>query len=220
MPATRAQFQEDLEMLRVDVGALGAMAEDAVVGSLRALLGDDRGAAHDVVAGDDRLDAFFVALEERAYGLVARQAPVAADLRVLMSSLRVISDFEKTGDRAVTVAKAALADWPREPHTLGILGRMGDLALELLHAARRAWVDQDLLLASELKHRDDVLDGTYRQLVAHLLTQQGPCAPSLVLHAHAAGRNLERAADHAVIVGERVGYMLTGDPGALAAEVG
>ena len=125
----RTQFQDALEMLRVDVGALGLMAEEAVTGSLRALLGDDASAAHAVIAGDDRLDSLFVALEERAYALVALQAPVAADLRALMSSLRVMADFEKTGDRAVAVAKSALADWHREPATISLLGRMGDLAL-------------------------------------------------------------------------------------------
>lgn len=216
----RTQFQEALEMLRVDVAALGLMAEEAVTGSLRALLGDDASAARAVIAGDDRLDALFVALEERAYALVALQAPVAADLRALMSSLRVMADFEKTGDRAVAVAKSALADWHREPTTIALLGRMGDLALELLCAARRAWLEQDLLVASDLKRRDDVLDGTFRELVAHLLAQSGPHAPGLVLHAHTAGRNLERIADHAVIVGERVSYVLTGDPSALAAEIG
>ncbi len=217
MPS-RAQFQEALEMLRVDVDALGLMAEQAVTGAMRALLGEDESVATDVIAGDDRIDAFFVALEERAYALVAQQAPVAADLRFLMSSLRVMADYEKTGDRAVAVAKSVLTDWEREPVTIALLGRMGDLALTLLGSARSAWLDQDLFVASDLKRRDDVLDGTFRQLVAHLLAQQGPGAPSLVLHAHAAGRNLERIADHAVIIGERVSYMLTGDPSALAAE--
>lgn len=218
--ATRAQFREALEMLRVDVDALGLMAERAVNGALRALLGDDRSAADDVVTGDDRTDALFVVLEERAYALVAQQAPVAADLRFLMASLRVMADYEKTGDRAVAVAKSALADWDREPTTTSILGRMGDLALRSISSARRAWLDQDLLLASDLKRRDDALDGTYRRLVAHLLVQHGAGAPSLVLYAHAAGRNLERIADHAVIIGERVSYMLTGNPSALAAEIG
>jgi len=217
--ATRGQFREDQEMLRVDVDALGLMAERAVTGAMQALLGDDQSAADEVVAGDDRLDALFVVLEERAYALVAQQAPVAADLRFLMSSLRVMADYEKTGDRAVAVAKSALADWDREPTAIALLGRMGDLALTLLGSARDAWLHQDLYVASDLKRRDDVLDGTFRELIAHLLTQQGPGAPSLVLHAHAAGRNLERIADHAVIIGERVSYMLTGDPSALAAEI-
>ena len=219
MTPTRTQFHEARELLRVDVDALGLLAERAVVGAMTSLLGDDAGAARAVVAGDDQIDAMFVALEERAYALLARQAPVAADLRFLLSALRVMADFEKTGDRAVAVAKSSLADWEREPVTIGLLGRMGDLALGLLASARAAWLEQDLFVASDLKRRDDVLDGTFRELVAHLLTRQGPGAPSLVLHAHAAGRNLERIADHAVIIGERVSYMLTGDPSALAAEI-
>jgi len=217
--AARALFQEELDALRVDVDALGLMAQSAVTGSLRALLGDDRFAADTVLAGDDRIDALFVVLEERAYALVAKQAPVAADLRFLMSALRVMADYEKTGDRAVAVAKSALADWDREPNAVALLGRMGDLALTLLTSARAAWLDQDLVVASDLKRRDDVLDVTYRRLVAHLLAQSGSGAPSLVMHAHAAGRNIERIADHAVIIGERVSYMLTGDPSALAAEI-
>jgi len=217
---TRMQFRESLDMLRVDVDALGMMAQEAVVGALGALLGDDRRMAERVLASDDRIDDLFVALEERAYGLVAQQAPVAADLRFLMSSLRVMADYEKTGDRAVAVAKSALANWEREPTTIALLGRMGDLALAALTSARRAWLDQDFGMAADLKSSDDVLDACFRQLVAHLLTQQGPGAPGLVLHAHAAGRNLERIADHAVIIGDRVSYMLTGDPSALAAEIG
>jgi len=217
--ATRTQFQESLDMLRVDVDVLGLMAQEAVTGALGALIGDDRLLAERVLAGDDRIDDLFVALEERAYALVARQAPVAANLRLLMSSLRVMADYEKTGDRAVAVAKSALADWDREPITISLLGRMGDLALAALTSARGAWLDEDLQAAAQLKGSDHVLDGCYRQLVAHLLGQEGPGAPSLVLHAHAAGRNLERIADHAVIIGDRVSYMLTGDPSALAAEV-
>lgn len=216
----RALFQEALESLRVDVDVLGIMAEEAVAGAMRALLSDDRSAAEAVLGGDDRIDALFVALEERCYALVAQQAPVAADLRFLMSSLRVMADYEKTGDRAVAVAKSALADWDREPATIALLGRMGDLALTLLRSARTVWLHQDLLLASDLKQRDDVLDGTFRELVAHLLNQPGRTSPSLVLHAYTAGRNLERIADHAVIIGDRVSYMLTGDPSALAAEIG
>lgn len=219
MTAARARFQEAMDALRVDVDTLGMLAQQAVIGAMTALLGDDVSAAADVVAGDDRIDSLFVTLEERAYALVAKQAPVAADLRFLMSSLRVMADYEKTGDRAVAVAKSALAEWEREPVTVALLGRMGDLALTLLRSARKAWKDQDLLSASDLKNRDDVLDSTYRQLVAHLLDQRGAGAPSLVLHAHAAGRNLERIADHAVIIGERVSYVLTGDPSALAAEI-
>jgi phosphate transport system protein len=136
-----------------------------------------------------------------------------------MSALRVMSDYEKAGDRAVSIAKAAVADWEREPTTLRLLGRMGDLALALIAAARQAWLDQDLAIASDLKRRDADLDGCYTRLVAHLLAQQGDNTTGLVLYAYAAGRNLERIADHAVMIGERVSYLVTGDPSALAAEI-
>lgn len=218
MPA-RAQFQEALDALRVDVDALGQLAEEATTGAVAALIGDDRELAMRIVAGDDRLDALFVALEQRTYALIARQAPVAYDLRFLMSALRVMADYEKGGDRAVAVAKIALADWYREGPTIALLGRMGDLALGLLRGAREAWLEQDLVIATGLKRRDDVLDSCYRRLTAHLLNQHGPDVGVLVLHAHAAGRNLERIADHAVMIGERVSYLLTGDPSALAAEI-
>jgi phosphate transport system protein len=216
----RYHFHQSLEMLRVDVDVLGRMASDAVSRALAALLADDRSVAYGVLAGDDRLDDLFVALEERAYALIAQQAPVATDLRFLMSALRVMADYEKIGDRAVSLAKAALEEWDREPTSLCLLGRMGDLALRLLGAARQAWLDQDFRTASDLKRQDDALDSCYRTLVAHLLAQQGEGATSLVLHAYAAGRNLERIADHAVMIGERVSYLLTGDPSALGAEIG
>ena len=215
----RDGLEAALDALRVDVDVLGLLAERAVTGSVAALVGDDRDRARAVIDGDDRVDELFVALEERAYVIVATQAPVATDLRFLLSALRVMADYEKTGDRAVAVAKTALADWEREPVTLGLLGRMGDLALELVDGARKAWLDPDLALAAGLKGRDNALDACYRHLVRHLIARDGPGATVLVLHAHAAGRNLERIADHAVIIGDRVSYMLTGDPSALVAEI-
>lgn len=215
----RALFGEALDALRVDVDVIGAMAQDAVAGALGALIGSDQELAQEVVSHDDRLDALFVALEERAYALVAQQAPVATDLRFLMSALRVMADYEKTGDRAVAVAKAVFAEWDREATTLSLLGRMGDQAMSMLSAARKAWLEQDLAVAAGLNSRDDSLDECYRALVSHLLSQDGPHAANLALHAHAAGRNIERIADHAVMIGDRVSYLLTGDPSALAAEI-
>lgn len=214
----RVHFGEAMEALRVDVDALGSMAEHAVAVAVAALV-DDRSGAAAVIAGDDRIDALFVALEGRAYSLIAQQAPVARDLRFLMASLRVMADFEKIGDRAVAVAKTCQQEWTRESQTLRLLGRMGDLALGLVRDARTTWLDQNLKLATTLSSRDAALDACYRSLVAHLLVQEGPLASMLVLHAHAAGRNLERIADHAVMIGERVAYLLTGDPSALEAEI-
>jgi phosphate transport system protein len=216
----RVAFQEALGTLRADVDWLGALAEEAVRGAVGALVGDDGTKAELVIAGDDDLDRLFVALEERAYQLMARQAPVAADLRFLVSSLRVMADYERTGDLAVAIAKLARVDWARESTSLVLLGQMADIALDLVASARRAWRDEDLELAGALERRDDALDACFRRLAAHLLAQDGPEASGLVFHALLAGRHLERIADHAVAVGDRVVYMITGDPSYLAAEIG
>jgi phosphate transport system protein len=215
----RVQFHEAIGTLRADVDWLGSMAEDAVRAAAGALIDGDSTKAEVVVAGDDELDSLFVTLEERAYSLIARQAPVAIDLRFLVSALRVMADFERTGDLAVAVAKLALVPWERETLSLGLLRDMADIALDLLVDARRAWREEDLIVAAELERRDDALDKTFRRLAAHLLDQHGPDASGLVFHALLAGRHLERIADHAVAVGDRVVYMLTGDPNSLAAEI-
>jgi phosphate transport system protein len=215
----RAQFHEAIGTLRADVDWLGSMAEDAVRAATDALITDDRAKAEVVIDGDDEMDALFVSLEERAYSLIAQQAPVAIDLRFLVSALRVMADWERTGDLAVSVAKLALVGWERERVALALLRRMADSALELLADARTAWRDQDLQLAAALERRDDALDATFRRLTAHLLGQHGPDASVLVFHGLLGGRHLERIADHAVAVGDRVVYMLTGDPRSLAAEI-
>jgi phosphate transport system protein len=215
----RVQFHEAIGTLRADVDWLGSMAEDAVRAAADALIEGEPIKAEVVVAGDDELDSLFVTLEERAYSLIARQAPVAIDLRFLVSALRVMADYERTGDLAVSVAKLALVPWEREPISLSLLRRMADSAIALLADARRAWRENDLRLAAQLERRDDALDTTFRRLSAHLLTQHGPDASGLVFHGLLAGRHLERIADHAVAVGDRIVYMLTGDPHSLAAEI-
>src|SRR4051812_18324746 len=216
---TRLTFQEAMGALRADIAWLGSMAEDAVRSAGQALLSGDRARAEVVISGDDELDSLFLQLEQRAYELIARNAPVAIDLRFLVSSLRVMSDFERTGDGAVSLAKIARLDWEREPVSVRLLTQMAVGAVDLVAEARAAWREQDVERAARLELKDDALDDAYRQLTAHLLVQHGPDASGLVLHALLAGRHLERIADHAVAVGDRVLYLMTGDPASLAAEI-
>ena len=215
----RIGFREALGALRADVHWLGSLAEDAVKQATAALFSGDHRAAALVIAGDDELDLLFLELEQRAYSLIAQQAPVAIDLRFLLSAVRVMADFERMGDQAVAIAQLAQKEWDREPTAVALLERMAQLAITLVSDAKRAWREQHLELAADLERRDDALDACYRRLTAHLLNQHGPDVSGLVMNALLAGRNLERIADHAVAVGERVRYMLTGDPDSLAAEI-
>jgi phosphate transport system protein len=207
---TRVSFQEAMGALRANVDWLGSLAEDAVRGAAVALLDADEVRAEVVIVGDGDIDQLFVTLEQEAYHLIARQAPVAADLRFLVSSLRVMADWERTGGLAVWVAKLAAERWEREPGTMAILREMADGALALVGEARLAWREKDLELAADLVGRGNALDGGYGRLTSHLLAQQGPDTNNLVMHALLAGRHIDRIADHAVAVGDRVTYMLTG----------
>src|SRR5207302_3200278 len=117
---------------------------------------------------------------------------------------------EIMGDRAVSVAKHALAEWERDPTVLGLLDQMAEQAGDLIRDARTAWREQDLGLAARLEQRDDALDNTYVQLTVELLAQHNADANALVMHAMLVGRHLERIADHAVAIGDRVRYMVTG----------
>jgi phosphate transport system protein len=216
---TRVSFQEAMGALRANVDWLGSLAEEAVRGASAALLhGDDR-RAEAVIAGDEELDELFVTLEQEAYHLIARQAPVAADLRFLVSSLRVMADWERTGGLAVWIARLAVDDWVREAATMAILAEMADGAISVLCQAREAWREKDLEVATELVAGGVGLDCGYRRLTAHLLTQSGPDANSLVMHALLAGRHIDRIADHARAVGDRIVYMVSGTTAPRPAEV-
>jgi phosphate transport system protein len=217
---TRVSFQEAIGALRANVDWLGSLAEEAVRDATQALLTADVARAQAVVLGDADIDELFVTLEQESYHLIAQQAPVAADLRFLVSAVRVMADWERTGGLAVWVAKLAAEDWPREPATMEILGEMAAGALALVSEARVAWSQKDLEVADDLMRLDNALPGGYARLSAHLLAQSGPDARSLVMHAMLAGRHISRIADHAVAVADRVVYMLTGKAPARVASTG
>jgi phosphate transport system protein len=217
---TRVSFQEAMGALRANVDWLGSLAEEAVRSATGALVAGDALKAERVMAGDPQLDGLLVTLEQEAYALIAQQAPVATDLRFLVSSLRVMADWQRTGGLAMWVAELAVEEWWREPGAMAILREMADGALLLLGEARQAWREKDLELARDLVRRDPASADGYRRLTARLLAQEGPEANGLVMHAHLAGRHIDRIADHAVAVGDRVAYMLTGTTTQRSAVIG
>lgn len=196
--------------------------DEALQRSTQVLLTGDLELADTVVAGDDEIDAMFVSLAERSYELVARQSPVASDLRLVVSVLRIIGDLERTGDLCLRIVKSA-------PHhdlivsskgTFGILREMAHEAINLYRIAFQAWSAQDLRLARSLEERDDAMDAHYARLMAAIMRLEGPRAVPQAIQTMLAGRALERIADHSVMVGERLRYMLTGDTQSLSNEIG
>lgn len=196
--------------------------DQALDRSTQVLLEGDEELAAEVVAGDDEIDAMLVSLTERCYDLLVRQSPVASDLRLVVSVLRILYDLERTGDLCLRIVKLA----PDQPllasnaETFEILAAMAGEARTLFSLSVRAWASQDLRLARTLEERDDAMDQHNVTLMAGIMRITGPDAIQAAISTLLAGRALERIADHSVMIGERLRYMLTGDVGSLSKEIG
>lgn len=217
----RKSFREELDQLRIQVELMGVKV-DQNLERMRIVVNDGDCVIADVaVAYDDDIDAMNVSLTERCYDVLARENPMASDLRFVVSVLRILSELERVGDLALRVVKLNpyRALWAANGVTFDILVSMCDVAIDAYREALRAWSAQDLTLATDLARRVNTMDAHYERLTAELLRLTGPDAVRIATHTLIAGRSLERIADHAAIIGARLRYLLTGDPDHLSAEV-
>lgn len=170
---------------------------------------------------DNEIDAMNVSLTERCYLLLSRESPVATDLRFIVSVLRIVSEFERIGDLALRVVNLTPRHelLTRSEVLFDILVTIADEAVEYYRVALRAWSAQDLRLSTELATQTRSLDVYYERLTGELQRLDGPDAVPIAMAAFAAGRSLERIADHSGIIGARLRYLITGEPAHLAAEV-
>jgi phosphate transport system protein len=217
----RQGFHEELEQLRLQVELMGVRVDENLERMRIVLRTGDELLAASSFAADDDIDAMNVSLTERCYLLLGREAPVASDLRFIVSVVRIISELERVGDLALRVVKL----WPEQPVlretgvVWDILLTLADEAVELFRTALRAWSTQDLGLATTLATQGRGLDLYYERLVIELQRLQGTDAVRVAMDALVAGRALERIADHSAIIGARLRYLITGEPAHLAAEV-
>jgi len=217
----RAQYTAELEQVRLQAELMAVRVGDAVDGACAVLRTGDRALAAQVVAGDDEIDAMLVSLTERCYDLIARESPVASDLRLLVSVLRILEELERIGDLSLRVVKQVDAYELLAAHAevLATLQEMGDVARTSYRIAVEAWSARDLDRACELVSRARRMDDQYSTLLTRLLALDGANAAAVAIAAVLVGRSLERIGDHAVVIGERLRYLLTGDSSYLASEV-
>lgn len=217
----RETFQHDLEHLRLQVEVMAVRVGQNVGRMLRVLETGDAELAAETLAADDEIDGMRVSLTERTYDLMRREAPVASDLRLLVSVLRVLEELERIGDLALRVVKQNDEQPFLAAHDplFTILRSMGLIADELVRTALDAWSAQDIDLACTLAERAAVMEHHQRELLRQILALEGPDALRAAVAAVLVGKAIERIADHTVIVGDRLRYLLTGDPVFLAAEV-
>jgi phosphate transport system protein len=208
----REGFRQELKDLKAEVVAIGRRCSEQTELGVRALVEGDADVAETVIHGDDEIDARTLAVEEHALEVMATQFPVARDLRLLHSLTYVAWHMERMGDLAVNIAKAARRTAGRKgPQTLyDLIQAQGNLVHRVLDAMLAALENGDLELARKLPELDEPIDHLFKQFFRELARLQNEddieWASSMVL----ASRYLERVADNAVDIGERIQYMLTG----------
>lgn len=210
----RVEYHSELEELRSHIIRLGAMVAETISRGTAALLDRDLHAAQVIIDGDDVIDDYCLTLEERCYRILTLQSPLAGELRFVLTSLRLLTELERSADLVVNTCKASrrIYDIDISPEIRGLIEQMGTEAAFLIRTAIDSYVDADASLAAALDDIDDRLDDlqvTYVQEIfqSHSETDlplQGAVQLAMI------GRYYERIGDHAVNIGERVVFMTTG----------
>jgi phosphate transport system protein len=206
-------FHDELSHVKVRLLTMSGEAEAALGLAVEALLGRDAEKARQVIAGDRIIDGMEVEIEEQCISLLALQQPMARDLRMLTSALRIASDLERVGDHAVNIAQSAerlLRARPiaSEPE----LVEMARLAREMLSDALEAFIRGDPVAGRDVCLRDDKVDALHGSVFRILLTHmmEDPHMIGAGMELFLVSRNLERVADLATNIGEDVVFLVEG----------
>ena len=210
----RDTYHDDLDALSAALVEMTNLVGSAMSRATTALLDADLTLAEMVITADEVVDALYLDIEAKAFDLLARQQPVASDLRVIVTSLRMVADLERMGANAVHVAKIARRRYPASavPTTLReTVLRMGHAAEEIVAKTGNVIARRDVEMAVQLEKDDDVMDALHRQLFTAILADEWSEGVEAAIDITLAGRHYERFADHAVAVARRVVYLVTGD---------
>ena len=212
-PKIVPRFQDELDQLKARLLVMAGQAEEQVRCAVRALVEHDSDLAERVFMGDQAINALDLEIDERCFKLLALHQPVATDLRVIVSGVKINRDLERIGDFAVNIAEAALRYMEHPPvKRLIDIPRMADLAQGMLRDALNSYVSLDTQLAAEVIERDDALDGiknqVFRELLSYIVGNPATTEPALDLIL--ISRHLERIGDHATNIAEEVIFIASG----------
>jgi phosphate transport system protein len=214
MTDTRRSFHTQLEEIRDDIVRLGAIVVEALPHATEALLGSDLELAESVIADDAALDARAVLLEEKCYAALALQSPVAVDLRAVVAAVRMVAEIERSGDLAVNICKAARRIFPHQldPRLRCLINSLSERAHQEFRFAMDAYAEDDAALAGAIDDMDDLLDRTHNEFIQAIFEshQAGRLDLQVAVQLALVARFYERIGDHAVNIGLRVRYKVTG----------
>jgi phosphate transport system protein len=209
----RDAYHEELEALTAQLVEMTRLVGSAINRATTALLDADLGLAESVIVADDAVDALRDDLDRRAMDLLARQQPVASDLRVIVTTLKMSADLERMGDLARHVARAARRRFPDPavPAPLrATVVEMGQVAELLVAKAGGVIASHDVAAALQIERDDDAMDRLHRDLFTALLDVSSPYSVEAAIDVTLVSRYYERFADHAVAVARRVVFLVTG----------
>ena len=210
----REDFEKNLKGVEDDVVQLSSMVEKAIFKSIEALKERDISASQKVVDDDDVIDEKQQTIEDRCIDLIALEAPMAGDLRVLIAAMMVANELERMGDYAEGIAKISVSMGNLPPlKPLIDIPRMADKSVDMLRRSTQAFVNRDVESATAVLLADDEVDDIYEQVYRELLTYM-MADPSTIQRATYllwVAHDLERVADRTTNIAERVIYLVTGE---------
>jgi phosphate transport system protein len=207
MTETRREFEKELESIEAKVIELFAMVAEDLPRATQALLSGSNEMLATLIEREKGINALYLEIEELVNREILLQAPVASDLRFLLSVLRIVPELERSHDLVVQVASRAnhiLGD-DLSPRTRGIAERMGNLASDMWRQAVDSWYQRDRSAATQLETRDDEMDELHAGLIAELAS--GRMTLPVTMEMTLVARFYERLGDHAVNIARRVVYL-------------
>ena len=210
----RELFQQELKELQDDLVNIAELVHQAMADAVSAFNKSDVELAESVIARDDQIDNAVKELDEQAIAILARQSPVADDLRMVVSSLRISSSLERMGDMAEHLAQLARYRFPDKvvPKSVRpIFKDMGKLDVEMAAMLVELLKTNDLDLAAKIRDEDDRVDALHLSVFENVLSEGWSAGTESTVDATLASRYLERFADHAVSISKKVTYLATGE---------
>ncbi len=207
-------FHDELDEIGARVVEMTKLVAVAMERATNALLDADLATAEQVMLADDRIDDLRVELEDRCFQMIARQQPVATDLRVLITTLHLTSDLERMGDLAHHVAKIARLRYPDlavPEEARDVISQMGAVAQSLVEKVADVVEGRDVEHAQAIEAEDDSMDALRRKLFTLVLSPNWTRGTEAAIDMTLLGRYYERYADHAVAVARRIVFIVTGE---------
>ena len=213
MAHNRSVFQEELDKVSQSLVDLTVMVSTSMTKATSAILSCDLKLAEEVIGNDVKIDDYQHENDSHIIDIIARQQPVASDLRALVAALRMGSDLERMGDLAHHVAKVARMRHPNAavpPELVSIIQAMGVAAVAITEKTGVVIATRNTQMALEVEHDDDVMDDLHRKLIAVLIEPTWKHGIETAIDLTLLGRYYERYADHAVSISRRVYFLVTG----------